>query len=622
MSYGPVKRRIFLLAKHFRRFLRPRVLVPLALFFAFSATMLELKIIRIDQQQGDSAMYFQMIENMADRGTAMSNVFEAVFWYGRTSFLTPHRAQVATEPLTPAPVLERDVLKYHAYYILYPISLFAKFIRSDVLLLSIQVLVFAGLILLVYFLLRRAVPAVAAALFCLVVISHPAWSESLMWGQFYPDRIFVLAGFVFVYLAARRSTSRLAIVAAAIACALTLERGAMVAGGFLVLYLFLYWRETSDRRFKLALSAALLCYGFFILKFVLIDNAEYGGYLPTTIGAIQAQFQDPVMSGRTVLFLIANLTLLLVAFFEWRSGLIALIILLPNVFGNIGGAEKVGWSTHYHSFYLPILVWAAMRGYVVAYRLARQGRGRAFFYAGAGAALIFANMIDPFAMQQPRAEGVPCAVYRPPLQKAEPCPSSAPPILSVAQLSNNFFSRFIKLDQQFLTPGGRAFHDLGKGIADVVPGGATVSSVEAAMSFIYQDRVLSYFPEGIDQSDYAIITILGPSDSSEADLRDLANWSHDPATWTSREKKAKTRKTAGANLLALPERGPEIYADPEQKTRYGGVFFAVAPPDQLPKINAQIIRRMARDGYDFEHPKIFRALGIAVVKRRHRPHNR
>jgi hypothetical protein len=46
-----------------------------------------------------------------------------------------------------------------------------------------------------------------------------------------------------------------------------------------------------------------------------------------------------------------------------RLALIAFGAMLPNILDNIAGAEKTGWSTHYHSVYFPFLVAAALIGF-------------------------------------------------------------------------------------------------------------------------------------------------------------------------------------------------------------------------------------------------------------------
>ena len=44
--------------------------------------------------------------------------------------------------------------------------------------------------------------------------------------------------------------------------------------------------------------------------------------------------------------------------------IVILLIMLPNMIGDIGGAEKTGWSTHYHALYIPYLIAASCIGFI------------------------------------------------------------------------------------------------------------------------------------------------------------------------------------------------------------------------------------------------------------------
>src|SRR5207302_1111825 len=82
--------------------------------------------------------------------------------------------------------------------------------------------------------------------------------------------------------------------------------------------------------------------------------------------------------------------------FEWRLALIAAAAMLPNVIGSIGGAEKVGWTTHYHSVYLPFLVAAALFGFGSLWNRFRNSRRRyAIVLIPIGLGLCLA-LLDPF----------------------------------------------------------------------------------------------------------------------------------------------------------------------------------------------------------------------------------
>jgi hypothetical protein len=64
------------------------------------------------------------------------------------------------------------------------------------------------------------------------------------------------------------------------------------------------------------------------------------------------------------MFFLINFFFLFLSIFNIRFFLIALSSLLPNLFISIGGAEKTGLTTHYHSFYIPFLISGAVFGFI------------------------------------------------------------------------------------------------------------------------------------------------------------------------------------------------------------------------------------------------------------------
>ncbi len=186
-------------------------LIGVFIFLALFLTLTSLKMILIDDRRGDTAVFFQLVENVANRGAPVSQVFANTQGFIESGLLTMPAEQIARNPLAPPSLAERNMLHFHAYLILYPIAVFARFLPVELVICSLYILTFVGMVALAYFILRsKAVSIAGACLFCLLVVSHPAWSLGLL-GQFYPDRLFVLAGFVFMYLVSRNETSRVSL---------------------------------------------------------------------------------------------------------------------------------------------------------------------------------------------------------------------------------------------------------------------------------------------------------------------------------------------------------------------------------------------------------------------------
>ena len=64
------------------------------------------------------------------------------------------------------------------------------------------------------------------------------------------------------------------------------------------------------------------------------------------------------ISDKASIYLFINLVYLgILAIAVPFNFLLVILFLLPNLFVNLGGAEKTGWSTHYHVNYFIPLIW-------------------------------------------------------------------------------------------------------------------------------------------------------------------------------------------------------------------------------------------------------------------------
>ena len=93
-----------------------------------------------------------------------------------------------------------NVLDMHAYFILYPLSILSFVVSSHYVIAIMNALSFAGLVYVAYLTSRKAfLPVLPSILFCILVISHPAWSHSFL-GDIYADRFFLFFGMLYIYL--------------------------------------------------------------------------------------------------------------------------------------------------------------------------------------------------------------------------------------------------------------------------------------------------------------------------------------------------------------------------------------------------------------------------------------
>ena len=56
--------------------------------------------------------------------------------------------------------------------------------------------------------------------------------------------------------------------------------------------------------------------------------------------------------------------MLILSFFSPRFLILSIFTIVPNLIVTVGGAEKVGFTTHYHSMYTPFLIFSAIMGLI------------------------------------------------------------------------------------------------------------------------------------------------------------------------------------------------------------------------------------------------------------------
>lgn len=455
-------------------------LVALLLFVAIVAGFTTLKVSEVRQWRGDSAIFFQVTENVARRGVGVSQVFANTQGYLDSHLMSATAQQIAANPLTPPAEKERDMLRFHAYYVLYLIAPLVWLLPANGVVLFLFVLSYVGVLFLAYLMLRRRnVPIAAALLCCLLFVSHPGWSQSLLEGQFFPDRLFVLAGFALMCIAYRRASSPLPLAATGVLCMLIGERAAITGGLFLIAYGLLYWRQQtrSQALVKIALGAVMLVYGEVLIKFVLAD-AQYSSFLPGSLGEAIALFHNPAFAHKAALYMLIALPFLALSLFDVRATAIALLLMLPNILGNIGGAEKIGWASHYHTYDLPGQLWAAMVGCIAAYRTLSGSAFRWAFYSGVAALILLINLIAPSAYD--------------------------PISIGWANIPNTFFPTAWHETNSQLNGGGE-WNAMVEQMLVTIPPGSVVSTVEEGMPLLYRDRTIRALPIGIDKADYAVM---------------------------------------------------------------------------------------------------------------------
>jgi hypothetical protein len=316
-------------------------------------------------RMGDSAIFEQVVENIWHGKGAVSNVFAATQNFIDRGYVFKPLRILDEIKLEAASAHERDMLSFHAYYILYAIAPLLKFVSSSLALSLIQTFCYFGMLIAAsIFIFQETRSKLASFLFLPIIFFSPNWYGGIQ-GWFYPDRVFLLAGFLLCYLSYRNAQWWL-IALFAVFVGLINERAALI-GGIVLLYMpFVSFKkdEIKQHWINILIGLALIAYAY-IQKTYILSNIYYaGGYLPGSLSEFLSRFLVDGFAKNTVIFMISNLAMIVISFAKPRLAFLSIAIMFLNIAGNVGGAEKVGWTTHYHSYYFPILAFSAAVGFI------------------------------------------------------------------------------------------------------------------------------------------------------------------------------------------------------------------------------------------------------------------
>lgn len=434
---------------------------------------------------GDTALYAQITDNIAHTGKAEGNIFA-----NTQDLIDRSIAGMAVvdrmadeEAFMPPQEQSRNILLFHSCVILYLLSPLCYFMSPFLCVTIAQSAALAFSIFFLVLLLREKkvpIPIILATI--LLLISHPGWSMPAVYGAFYPERLFMGTGMYLIWACERKGFSRAHFVVATILCVLVGERGAIYAGMFILAHTIFYWKENSQgRKLKLLLGISALIYAGIMMKFVL-SNLYY-----SSMGSMLNIFSYMTIAEnrrKILLFLLINVVLfLVVAVFDFRTFVIGAASMLPNILYDNGGAEKIGWTLHYHVFYFVILMWAVTSGIISLYSLLKKKEANKIIiqFVPIMVSVFLALMLGLIA------------------------PYDTSVAFNVSNLKNNVIytgPREIYI-QYFL--GGKEtrqrFNDI---VNENISDDAVVSTIEAGMCSVMENQIY-VFPMGTDMADVAIV---------------------------------------------------------------------------------------------------------------------
>jgi hypothetical protein len=373
---------------------------------------------------------------------------------------------------------EYNHFQLHTYFIMYVMSLFVLFFEVPYVINVINTLAF---ILFIYFCYKYASKNIkwyyGVIIICLVSL-HPAWSWSFI-GQPYIDKIFLPFGLILIHKCETDFNSNKKILFLTIICCLIVEKVLIYVGIYLFITTIFNFKKFTNINVllnRLLLSFIVILAFYFGIKLFLV-NPYYGSSINLDPIAIFKLLQDErFLNGIISLLIISTPLLIPSLIFYKKLFIISLVMLLPNLIGNIGGAEKVGFFTHYHTLYFPFLVY----GFIVSCNkfFLRYGSNKLFKLCGFSY-LAFTSVFYIYIGFNSNLE-----IKFVPIKESEIFLNH----LNTIRIMPNEHKVISKIIEQS------------------IPTDARVSAIEPAWKYLYKYKNLVTYPFNIQSSDYLILS--------------------------------------------------------------------------------------------------------------------
>jgi hypothetical protein len=452
-------------------------------------------------KQMDATYAVEALDSVRRHGVLLTELVNSFLTALRTTFVEPAQSVCSSALDLPDPLVLNGFDR-HSYLVLYLLAPLSAVVPTAAL---IAVLISAAFTLAaasVYLFLRVEGCGRWQSLgFLALLLTAPAWYASAT-GQYYFDRLFVFVGLAFTLLVYARLRGRTVptplILATGVAGCLINERGALGISLVALAVTFGCRRVAREQGVWLHLLVLGVAAAVFALAYLKLfaHNEDYGSLTSSVRSFLPSLTSDPAFARNTAKFVLFNAAFLLLALRAWWPfAAAAWLGCVPNVVATIAGAEKTGWSTHYHSYYFPVLVAAAAIGYS---RLCRPGSGSRF--------------------QPALATGMPALTVCLSLCAMFLYPFASDRLLDWRTTTWQSHAGADVLARFTNYAGGasrRAQAQANLGLRALVPDDVLVTTTEASMPALYgHGRDLQYYPLGLAQAQFAVLPYTQAPDGS------------------------------------------------------------------------------------------------------------
>lgn len=462
----------------FKKFiLRERTLVILFTLLAW-VVLTYVSFFHTVSQNGDTAFVAQVLYNFKTTFTMQTSYYASTsesidhIWYQKADKVCNMDLETRFKDTTPWG---------HNYFIAYLLIPLARVMDVELLVAILHSGIYTSVLLFTYLIARKNKLSIPfSLLFAVVVSQHPLWRWGFD-GQFYFNRFFLpLSAAALLLLEGKRMRYMLLFIVCLLAFSSNEINGVYIA---ILLLTYLWVRKKVDWKI-IAFSAF-----FFIASIVSTSYIQahyplrstqqgvFGSTFGRGFGPMVDLLKANIANEKTMIFFAVNMLAMgIYMVFDIRLVLPFLFIVLPNLLLSVGGAEKTGWQTHYHTGYFIPLIWMSVLGLS---KINHKPRLQMII-------MVFSIMvmayIEPFTFH--------------------------------ANDKPNIGLKTIVHQALYYVDHGKYELDFRQRLRDAVGEDSTISTPETASYHLY-DHVLYYYPMGIDSADVVLLKYDGTKTGKE-----------------------------------------------------------------------------------------------------------
>lgn len=421
---------------------------------------------------GDTGLHYALLQSIHDANGPNLNIYASIndtlFSKGLANRAVTEVCSIASNLYTYSSK-ELNFFNFHTYFILYPISLLAYVIKTPYIIQGIGIFSFLSFAVLSYLICKSYSKSAFIAIFATIIITlHPAWSWSIM-GQPFIDRLFLPLGLLIFYYCDNNKLIKSLIFA--IIASLINEKIGIYLALFYCSYSFLFIQKNSYKySFSCLISGGFFAALSYLIVNKVLNNPYYSSVILNNPNAIYSYFSNQIHLNGLITFLTINLALIFLSLYKnKRYFILASVMMLPNIFSDIGGAEKVNFYTHYHTLYFPFVVFCFIKSLENYNSLIRK-QFLIYFYIPL--TIIFFSLVD---INQSRE------------------------IIFNYKLKNIHLANLYRI---YLSRNNYSIHI--SNINQLIPAKSKITSSESGLPYLYKFDDLNLYPLNLKDSDYVV----------------------------------------------------------------------------------------------------------------------